>query len=313
MKAATLQNNEEYFGSPPSIFLQTPSKKSRKSMTESIFHENEEEEEGIDEQKPISRKNESKTEKTDKTLNDLEMENDEEEDDEEDYDEDSDKKSKLSITGSAKESARLSVSHNFSANHSKKDLRSYQKFFSERESKMLSEKDTFHVLQNFEKMYRVNNGINTGTNQMNTLTAQVSNTMKKNVVSSIMGSYSMSKSNSSSYMKGRNLVKNPGKNPFFSTNNRKPQYSEYLNFPLFAFDFDLMKEYKVFMPHNNMQRVVEKVKVDGLLRGGKLFEEGGSMKKKSLRSSNIANTSFSSKKKPSLKNVKEDQGDDEGN
>ena len=70
-----IKPGEEFMGNPPSIFLQTPSRKSRKSMTESIFHESDEEE---CDDKPNNMKEKSNT-ADEKTLNGLDMENDEEE------------------------------------------------------------------------------------------------------------------------------------------------------------------------------------------------------------------------------------------
>jgi len=116
-----IKPGEEFMGNPPSIFLQTPSRKSRKSMTESIFHESDEEE---CDDKPNNMKEKSKM-ADEKTLNGLDMENDEEEerDEEEDSEEEESEKkgtSKLhSITNtdkrqSEKESGRVTTNQNMS-------------------------------------------------------------------------------------------------------------------------------------------------------------------------------------------------------
>lgn len=303
---------EEFLGNPPSIFLQTPSKKSRKSMTESIFHENDEEDESDE------RLFKNRLSKTDKTLNDLELENEnenpvadpdpgEEEDDEEYEEDESEKKTSkyFSITNtegkknSEKDNKTLSsaVNQNSNAtplNLSQKALRSYQKFFSERESKVISEKDTYHVLQNFEKMNKVM--------QQNSLTAGSAN--KKPIATSFVGSYSLSKSNSSSYPRGRTIMAKSSSSSqlsgkaFIPTKNKNAQYNDYINSPLFAFDFDKPKEFKNFMPHNNVGTVINRARIDGLLRRGilGLRQNSDSKNKKSLASSNMANTSLSTKK-----------------
>ena len=305
--AANLKNNgpqEEFLGSPPSIFLQTPTKKSRKSMTESIFHEASEEDYDEKHMTKTAKANDSKT---DKTLNDLDMENDEEEEDDEEYSEEDESEKKgtnkhYSNTNTDKEKESDRMTHNknnTNSAYSQKALRSYQKFFSERESKLLSEKDTYHVLQNFDKMYKANNNT-----QQNTLTAQPTSTLKKNT-NSYVGSYSISKSNSSSYPKMKNFFQKSSSsshsnNVFRSTMNKKPQYNEYLNLPLFAFDFDKPREFKLFLPHNNLGEVINRVQIDGLLRvskwGAIKIPDIDREKIKKLRTSNMANTSFSTKK-----------------
>lgn len=260
-----LKGAEEFLGNPPSIFLQTPSKKSRKSMTESIFHESDEE--GNSEERS---KGHSKT-AGEKTIIDMEMENDndrneEEDDEEEEFEEESEKKitstyKNPSVTNtekrhsdkerqSDKESARVvTMTQNLS--------RGQRKLFMEMGERMASERDTFHVLQNFEKMYRVNNNVNTLTANQTFTTGSG----KKNV-NSYIGSYT--KSNSSSYPK--KLMAKSSSSSFNSAINRRTPYNDYVSRPLFAFDFDRPKEFKGFLPHNNLEQVLRKAHIDGLLK-----------------------------------------------
>lgn len=99
----------------------------------------------------------------------------------------------------------------------------------------------------------------------------------------------MAKSSSSSQFSGK---------AFIPTKNKNAQYNDYINSPLFAFDFDKPKEFKNFMPHNNVGTVINRARIDGLLRRGALGlrQNSGSKNKKSLASSNMANTSLSTKK-----------------
>lgn len=88
-------------------------------------------------------------------------------------------------------------------------------------------------------------------------------------------------------------------NEFKSTKNKKPQYSDYLNNSLYLFDFDTVKEYTNYFSHNNVSLVVSKEKINNLLRMPKSML--ASLKK---AGSNIANTSFSTKKRSSIKTIK---------
>ena len=281
-----LRNAEEFLGNPPSIFLQTPSKKSRKSMTESIFHESDEEAGSEDHPKRQSRTADEKT------INDMEMEGENEEDDEEEeFEEESEKKgtSKLhSVTTtekrqSDKESARVvTMTQNLS--------KGQRKLFIELGERMVSEKDTFHVLQNFEKMYRVNNN-----NNVNTLTANqntyTTGSGKKNGTS-YAGTYT--KSNSSSYPK--KLVIKSSSSSFNSAINRKTPFNDYVSQPLFAFDFDKPKEFHAFLPHNNLDQVLRKAHVDGLLKKSRM-DRRSKTKQSHGGTSNMANTSLSTTNK----------------
>lgn len=293
---------EEFFGSPPSIFLQTP-QKNRKSVTESIFHEDDEEDmEDRSSKMPISKN----------TYNDFELENEnenypqeyyEEEDDSEEEDESekktsknasmicTDKKEKLE-KGSKTLTSLLHQNTNFSQKE-KGGFRSIQRIFTERDSKIISEKDTYHMLQNLDKMNRI--------------ASMTAGSVKKSMGTSVIGSHSMSKSNSSSYPRGRTLMiksssntssqGNSNMNAFFSSKNRKIQFKEYLKHPLFAFDFDKPKEFKSFMPHNNMGKVVKTAQIDEILRGDfHKFRFEVKKTKRSFTTSNAANTSLSAKK-----------------
>jgi len=307
---------EEFLGNPPSIFLQSPTKKSRKSMTESIFHEAEEQAREDEEDDDTNNNNnlsnnytnnKRKESKTEKTLNGLELENEAE--DFEEYEEiESEKKgTSKHFTATNEESVAQSINqmNTVGQSISQKGLRSYQKFFSERESKIVSEKDTFHVLQNFEKMSKVANNNN---NTHHTSTAQQTGGGSMNKKSYI-GSYSNSKSISSTYKKPAGyLVKSNSSSHsnnnggYISTRNKKTKHSDYLSQPLFAFDFDKPKEFRAFLPHNNLGKVIKKVEIDVLLRSVRLGRvrvptEETEGKKKSMRVSNLANTSLSTKKK----------------
>lgn len=295
-------SGEEYFGNPPSIFLQTPSKKSRKSLTESIFHEMEEE--NYENEEKIPKKNYYKSNYTN-TLKDLDREEEEEiEDREEDSEEEEYTENKRIVNSvsekmvSEKESVINQNYHtntNYGTNNSKGN--NYHKFFSEKESKVFSEKDTYHVLQNFEKFSKINNNNNISAFQQNTLTTNSNN--KKNLPSSFIGSYS--KSNTSSYSKKPPfMIKSSSSSYNTVIKSKKPQFNEFMREALFTFDFDKPKEFKSFMPHNNMGIVIDRVNIDGILSGGlrmRGLSEGFEQKKKSLGTSNIANSSYFLKKK----------------
>ena len=296
-----LKGGEEFIGNPPSIFLQTPNKKSRKSMTESIFHESDEEGNSED------IKGHSKT-AGEKTINDIEIENEdgqEEDDEEEEFEEESEKK----ITSTYKNHSVTTTEKRHSDKERQSDSarvvtmtqnlsRGQRKLFIEMGERMVSERDTFHVLQNFEKMYRVNN------NATNTLTANQTYTTgsgKKNV-SSYIGSYS--KSNSSSYPK--KLMVKSSSSSFNSTGNRRTPFNDYVSQPLFAFDFDRPKEFKGFLPHNNLEQVLRKAHIDGLLKkvrnnnNNNTFGRMGNSKTNKQShggTSNMANTSLSTTNK----------------
>lgn len=291
--------DEEFLGNPPSIFLQTPSKKSRKSMTESIFHETNDE--GNEDDEKLEQQSRRKESKTDKTLNDLDIENEEVDEDEE-YDDEEEKKGTskqfFSTTNAIGTESRMSnTNFNAQSQTQKGGVRSLQKFFSERESKVVSEKDTYHVLQNFEKMSKINNG----------LTAQMtSNSVKK---TSMVGSIN-SKSIASSNNNRKPILVGFGKtissssnsnNVYIPTRNKKTKHSDYLSSPLFAFDFDKPKEFRSFLPYNNMAKVIKRVEIDFMLKSGSKWglmrsrDEETERKNKSIRSM-AANTSLSSKK-----------------
>ena len=289
--------DEEFIGNPPSIFLQTPSTKSRKSMTESIFHENNEE--GNEDEEKTEQQSRRKESKTDKTLNDLDIDNEEVDEDEE-YDDEEEKKGTakqyFSTTNAIGTESRISNTNFNAQSQSQKGVRSLQKFFSERESKVISEKDTYHVLQNFEKMSKMNNGLNA---QM------TSNSVKKTSMVGSVNSKSMASSNN--YKKpilvglGKTNSSLNSNNVYIPTRNKKTKHSDYLSNPLFAFDFEKPKEFRSFLPYNNMTKVIKRVGIDLMLKSGSKWgrmrspDEETEGKKKSIRSM-AANTSLSSKK-----------------
>lgn len=300
-----LKGAEEFLGNPPSIFLQTPSKKSRKSMTESIFHESDEEGNSED-----PSKGHSKT-AGEKTINDIEIENDNDQEDDDEEEEEFEEESEKKITSTYKNHSVTTTEKRHSDKERQSDKesarvvtmtqnlsRGQRKLFMELGERMVSERDTFHVLQNFEKMYRVNNNV------INTLTANQTFTTgsgKKNV-NSYIGSYS--KSNSSSYPK--KLMVKSSSSSFNSAINRRTPFHDYVSQPLFAFDFDKPKEFKGFLPHNNLEQVLRKAHIDGLLkkvRNNNNNNTSGRMrisktnKQSHGGTSNMANTSLSTANK----------------
>ena len=79
---------------------------------------------------------------------------------------------------------------------------------------------------------------------------------------------------------------------FLSTHNRRTNHCDYIKNALYLFEFEKKNDYNNFFVHNNPSRVIFKQIIDDLL---KLPRNYMLSNHKSL--SNMANTSFSTRKK----------------
>lgn len=79
---------------------------------------------------------------------------------------------------------------------------------------------------------------------------------------------------------------------FSPTNNKRAKHSDYIKNSLFFFEFEKKNDYNNFFVHNNPSRVIMKQIIDGLLKLPRTYMLSNH---KSL--SNVANTSFSTRKK----------------
>lgn len=305
----------EGLNNPPSIFLQTTKK--RKS-TGSIFEERNEDEEEVpnengeesDNEGPVSLKmvSEEEKKKSEKTLinedvsrpylsegNLINNQNN--------YEERKNIKGRNSSSipsdkfYSEKDSSINANSIKY--NNRFKDL---QKIISsDRDSRFFTEKDTMHLLQNFDKLEKKVNIDHLNSSSHKTITNTTHGSADKRNLQSIL-SYSKSTSFISSklkQMKKRNTLVSSNFYASKSNHNKNVDHSEYLKHPLFCYDFERMAKFDNYFPHNNVQNVVKIMKGNNILRIFNDYSQLGQRYiadlKKSVQS-NQANTSYSSKK-----------------
>lgn len=342
---------EQNLMNPPSIFLQ-PSLKSKRKSTGSIFEERKDEEESLgnipneiqdvsenseergeeEEQMglPSSNKlfiNEEEKKKSEKTLNNEEISKQTLSDKTLVNMQDDKKIVKGSNSSSLpsekfySEKDNSSINVNSMKNNSKVKSELQKYLSSERDSKFFTEKDTMHLLQNFDKLEK-----KALLDRLNSYSHKTSNTThasgenKRNLQS--IFSYSKS----TSYISSMHKLKKKRNNSTFSltfrsTHNKKTNYSDYLKNTLFWYDFEKMAEFKSYFPHNNVENVVKVIRGNNILKvfGKYQFDVEEERKfienlKKSIQS-NQANTSYSSKKTSqktkAQQSVKSNEGENE--
>lgn len=322
---------EQNLMNPPSIFLQ-PSAKSKRKSTGSIFEERKDEEESLgnipneiqdasensdekeeeEEQMALPSTNklfisEEEKKKSERTLNNEEISKQTLSDktllntqDEKKIVKGSNSSSLPSEKFYSEKDSSINV--NSMKNNSKVKSELIKYLSSERDSKFFTEKDTMHLLQNFDKLEK-----KALLDRLNSYSHKTSNTThgsgenKRNLQS--IFSYSKS----TSYISSMNKLKKKRNNSTYSltfrpTHNKKTNYSDYLKNTLFWYDFEKMAEYKSYFPHNNVENVVKVIRGNNILKvfGKFQFDIGEEKKfienlKKSIQS-NQANTSYSSKK-----------------
>lgn len=243
-KSEETDKEGEFVANPPSIFLQSPSEKKSKSMTESIFKEEEFEGSSNDEDSSDEDKESDKL-KPKYTL-DLESSNNYE-DKEEIKDESESIQKQTSKIASMCSSDRgfLTNTNIFSSclyPSQTKSLKSYQKTISESDGKF----DTIEALQNMKKNMLDKRKSFNEKSPFSSFTQ----TQNKGKQMSLLNKAGFSHTRTSFYRRGQKRILNE---------------KEFLMEEIFTMDFDRPKEYKNFLPHNNLHKVIKKIKIDKLL------------------------------------------------
>lgn len=285
-------SNEGMIANPPSIFLQSSTKKSRLSLTESIFQEDDEENSKLafkkqkseelhnDKKDSINNINNSSDEEVEEFDN-SEEEEDEDEDEEESIEEKS-KVSKLKTISYKDETSRMIsptsniYSHTNMTNPRENINKSYRKSFSER---INSEKDTSCLLRNLDKLNKINNiesksssGINNLFQSKSTFKSSASS-FKKNYFTNTLSNNSFVKSRTGTSGIYLRMKKNPKKSSSSTLNSnmqnmikKNQNIKKSNNICLFEFTFDKPKEFQTFFPHNNITKVVRETNIDSILK-----------------------------------------------
>lgn len=230
---------------PPSIFLQSPTKKSRRSLTESIFYENEEEDDDDDsEQENEFQKINSRVKNT---LADFESSYNEENKEEQSEEIEKPASKITSVANSEKHLLTTSNLYMSSYNMSQSKLTRTNgpRSLSETESKM----DTIDALQNLEKMKKEKKKIPNEKSSLFTNTHTFTRGKSFGV-------------STKSYNSMRGFT-------CYRRRKKGKNIRDMLSDELFYLDFDKQKEFKNFFPHNNASNVVQKVKIDKLLNDKK--------------------------------------------
>ena len=312
------QPQEQGLINPPSIFLQATVKNKRKS-TGSIFEEHKNEMDVADEEDEGNSENDEndkmpssfmqedfkkpKEKLSEKTLNNIE----EKENTKHTLSEGNlnvnnymdEKRIPNKLNSSSLPSDKFysekdsSINVNSFKNNSR--VKDIQKILSsDRESKFFTEKDTMHLLQNFDKLEKkaILDRLNSSSHKTNTNTHP---SEKRNIQS--IFSYSKSTSYISSLHK---LIKKRNtttcSSMFKSTHNKKTNYSDYLKYPLYWYEFERMANFENYFPHNNMENVVKVMRGTNYLRIMHDYDPRYITEFKRSFHSNQANTSYSSKK-----------------
>jgi len=304
---ADKKNEDPGLINPPSIFLQATMKNKRKS-TGSIFEErlkedeldiaNEGDEEYENEVMPSSELPEEEKKKSEKTLNNEDNSKQTLSDGNMNFYND-EKKNTNKLNSSSLPSDKFysekdsSINVNSFKNNSR--AKEMQKILSnDRESKNFSEKDTMHLLQNFDKLEK-----RALLDRLNSTSHKTTNTTHLSEKRNIQSIFSYSKSTSyitslHKFLKKRNTT--TCSSLYKSTHNKKANYSDYLKNTLFWYDFEKMAQFENYFPHNNMENVVKVIKGNNFLRILKMNDLKYITEFKKSFHSNQANTSYSSKK-----------------
>lgn len=255
-----LKDNDEFLISPSSMFRQN-SKKSRKSLDESIFLESDSDSKDIQEFTDYKEK-----------TNKMNIENSEDEDnsDSEEDDSDDEKEKPLNLDKNPSAEKETSNVPSLTSNVNK----TYRKSFSER---LNTENDTSLLLKNIDQFNRVgtNNDSDSRYYQPSTFKSSMSSFKKTfNAKTTSNISNLKSRSNNSGFfakimgdkIKNSNSTLIAGHNSNTSSNPKKSFNNGANRHKLFAFDFDKPKEFKFFFPYNNISEVINEAKINTILR-----------------------------------------------